>query len=350
MANPITGFQLAQQGVNLSPSSSATRPAAQQKSSTSKKKPIAPPIYRYPLEKMLEDYTDYIKITSLVYRPPGVGELNSSNFVIPTSDTNYQSINKKDIMGTILLPMPQNIPNNSQSANWGEGTLNPITAAGVEGAQNIINSPNFFAGAAGEIGNFITRIKNAAETGQGQKTIQNYFAAAAVQALTGQGGEGGDLFTNLLARGTGAIINENVELLFRGVNLRAPIELSFDLAPRDDKEAQEIRNIILLLKRDMSPKKGNTNGAAGGLFITAPNVFKVEYMSGKKNHPYLNRYKICALQGLNLNFTASNTYTTYSDGTPVHMNLGLTFQELTPIYYEDYDSKQNPEAFVGVGY
>ncbi len=45
--------------------------------------------------------------------------------------------------------------------------------------------------------------------------------------------------------------------------------------------------------------------------------------------------------------TGSNTYATYSDGTPVHMQLTLQFQELTPIYAEDYDSTEGKS---GVGY
>ena len=94
-------------------------------------------------------------------------------------------------------------------------------------------------------------------------------------------------------------------------------------------------------------KKGAEVGGGAGLFIKSPSVFKLQYMSGGKPHPYLNRFKICALQGLSLNFTGSGTYATYSDGTPVNMNLSLNFQELTPIYFEDYGSA---EGKTGVGY
>ena len=345
MVNPITGFQIAQQGTNLSASSSAAKPAAQQQKSSSTNRKNFAPIYRYPLERMLHDYTDYIKITSLTYRPPGIGELNSTNFVIPTSDTNYRSINKQDIKGTVILPIPQSIPNNSQSASWGEGKFSPLTSALIGiGKETIEDENSTFNGFSKGVAAFITKVTSSAQTSLGQKSIENFFAAKAVQQLLGQEQ---DLFADLLARETGVVINENVELLFKGVNLREAFTLNFDLAPRDNKESQEIRNIVLFLKHDMSPRKGTQSGAAGGIFITAPNVFKVEYMSGNKNHPYLNRYKICALQGLSLNFTASNTYTTYSDGTPVHMNLSLSFQELTPIYSEDYETA---EGTTGVGY
>jgi hypothetical protein len=351
MANQITGFQVNATGstptvASLAQQAVATPTAFQppQNNASGARAPAGKaPIFRYPLENILEDYSDYLKIDAYKYEPPGVGALSADNFAIPTSDTNYRSLSTKTVEGTVILPVPQSIPNNSQSANWQSGSLTPLNASLLGSAENILNSQSFINQVPKEIGAFINKFTQAAQTGNGQSAFRNFFSAKAVEQLTGQA----DLFGEVLARETGAIINENVELLFRGVNLRSPIELSFDLAPRDEKEAQEIKKMVFFLKKQMSPNKGTESGAAGGIFIMAPNIFKVQYMSGKKEHPFLNRYKMCALQNLNFNFSASNTHATYADGTPVHMNLSLTFQELTPIYAEDYES---PEGKMGVGY
>ena len=300
-----------------------------------------PAVFRYPLG-LIDQSTDYVKIDAYKYEPPGVGQLSPDNFTIPTSDRNYQSLSGKTVRGTLLLPMPQSLPVNSQSAQWGSGGLSGLAAAGIGVGQETIKGG--FEGLTKGVAAFITKATSAAQTGLGQKTIQNFFAVQAYQQLLGQN-QG--LFGELLARETGAVINENIELLFRGVTLREGFSLAFDLAPRDDNEARIIREMVYFLKAEMSAKKGTASGAAGGLFLTAPSVFKVQYMSGGKPHPYLNRFKICALQSLALNFTGSNTYATYSDGTPVHMNLTLSFQELTPIYFEDYGSA---EGQTGVGY
>ena len=302
-----------------------------------------PAVFRYPLG-LIDQNTDYVKIDAYKYEPPGVGQLSTDNFTIPTSDRNYQSLNNKTVRGTLLLPMPQSLPVNSQSASWTSGGLSGITAAGIGVAQDTIKSGNPFKGFGEGVSAFIKKATTSAQTGLGQKTIQNFFATQAVQQLLGQDQ---NLFGEILGRETGAVINENIELLFRGVTLREGFSLAFDLAPRDDNESRIIREMVYFLKAEMSPKKGTASGAAGGLFLTAPSVFKVQYMSGGRPHPYLNRFKICALQSLGLNFTGSNTYATYSDGTPVHMNLSLNFQELTPIYREDYESS---EGKTGVGY
>ena len=73
-------------------------------------------------------------------------------------------------------------------------------------------------------------------------------------------------------------------------------------------------------------------------------------MSGGKPHPYLNVFKICALTGMTVNYTGSGTYATYSDATPVHMQMGLIFQELTPIYREDYVENDGKFKLTGTGY
>ena len=48
-----------------------------------------------------------------------------------------------------------------------------------------------------------------------------------------------------------------------------------------------------------------------------------------------------ALKNMSVNYTGSGTYATYTDTSPVHYKLNLQFQELDPIYAEDYGA--NPE-------
>ena len=49
---------------------------------------------------------------------------------------------------------------------------------------------------------------------------------------------------------------------------------------------------------------------------------------------------------MNVNYSADGVHATYHDETPVSMTMDLSFQELTPVYNEDYDY----EAPGGVGY
>ena len=45
---------------------------------------------------------------------------------------------------------------------------------------------------------------------------------------------------------------------------------------------------------------------------------------------------MCALQNVGINFTGDGTFATYQDGSPISSMMTLQFQELTPVYNEDY--------------
>ena len=46
-------------------------------------------------------------------------------------------------------------------------------------------------------------------------------------------------------------------------------------------------------------------------------------MSGTDPHPFLNKMKTGVVTDMSVNYTGSNTYATYEDGTPVHMTMQL---------------------------
>jgi hypothetical protein len=283
-------------------------------------------IFRYPL-KNIDASDDYLQIESYEYVPPGLS-LGETTFAQRSSDdVGYGS---KSSRGTVILPIPEGIQD-SNSASWGSGDMGPIQTATMGAAAEIIGNGNPIETTKNAITNLISKASGASQTAVGQKAVQTFFAAKATQALTG----GGD-FNQALSRQTGVVFNSNTELLFNGVSLRPGFSFSFDMVPRSKKESDEIKDIIRFFKSESAAQKGASSGGAAGLFLKSPSVFRLRYMSGGKDHPFLNQFKICALNAMSVNYTASGTYATYSDATPVHMQMTLTFQELTPIYREDY--------------
>jgi hypothetical protein len=287
-------------------------------------------IFRYPL-KNIDKSDDYLQIESYEYLPPGL-TLSATSFAQRSSDNVVEEggYGTKNIRGTVILPIPEGIQD-SNSAGWGEGNMGPIETATMAVGKEVAGSENFFTSTAGAISNLIGKASGASQTAIGQDALQTFFASKAAQALTGSGD-----FNQALSRDTGAVFNSNTELLFSGVSLRSGFSFSFDLVPRSKKESDEIKDIIRFFKSESAAQKGSAGDAGAGLFLKSPSVFRLRYMSGGKPHPFLNQFKICALNAMSVNYTASGTYATYSDATPVHMNMTLTFQELTPIYREDY--------------
>ena len=145
----------------------------------------------------------------------------------------------------------------------------------------------------------------------------------------------------LTSRLTGGVFNPNLELLFQGPELRT-FNFNFNLTPRRKLEADAIKRIIKFFKKGMAVQR-----TAAELFLKAPHVFDIEYkLNGTDQiHPSLNKIKTCALVSCSVDYTPTNSYMTFSDGrgTPVQYNLSLTFQELTPVYADEYDDENNHE-------
>ena len=241
----------------------------------------------------------------------------------------------------ISLPIPQEV-NDSNAITWGDDSLNIFQLAGLSIASGAIdllsgNTKTTFQDAIGNVSRLAL---------QGISEVDSQTQEAVVQAITGKAinAIGGNLNINsVIGRSTGLALNNNLELLFNGVTLRTfPFNVTF--TPRSQKESQVVLEIIRSLKSAMAAKKNATQGQ-GGIFLRAPDVFTLRYLHNGKDHPFLNRIKDCALTGLSVNYTGAGTYASYFDGSPVAINMSMTFKELNPVYHEDYSN-----AIGGVGY
>jgi hypothetical protein len=295
-------------------------------------------ILRYPKDSIGKN-DDFFQVKVIEYKPPGLSSGSAGSFALRTTEQALQG-SIQSPKSIILLPMPQSI-SDSNSANWGENTLNAALAAGIIAGKNVIEGEDPFSAIMAEGGNLFRNAGAALATGTGQKTTSTVFSKLAIQALTGQDAN----VSGLISRETGAVVNQNVEMLFQGVNIRTAFSFTFDLIPRSQPEAEEIKTIIRTFKQEMTPRKGGTGTTGGGFFIKSPNVFQIEYRTGAGPHRFLNKFKPCALTNMSVNYAGSGQYATFSDTTPVHMILSLQFQELSPIYAEDYQNIRE-----GVGY
>ena len=360
----------AAEGTFVSPSyaTSGETQAMQNSSSALSDEPIKPPrdkVLRYPYAR-LNNESDYLMIQIAEFVPPRFdvtslfntdekGKLkdealteggsffnpnkNEIDFNLSTvSEKAEQSFNKKHVKHTIYLPIPEQISDTTQ-ISWGEGRLNPAEAFGISFANQFQDNPGKALEAA--LKALTTAGTTIGDSPQLQKAIQNALSATAIGAL------GGNVSANqLISRATGQVFNPNLELLFDGVGLRN-FQFNFDFFPRDKKEAEEVILIIRTLKKRMSANRNASgNSKVKGVFISAPHIFQLTYMKGGKKHPVLNTFKPMALVDLQMNYTGSNTYSTFWDGTPTHMQMSLAFKELNPIYSEDYDNT-DPQS---VGY
>ena len=301
---------------------------------------------RYPLS-IIDKQTDYLQVDIYEYSPGSSGN-GGKEFNL---NALLSSSTQGSILNSIILPIPSNIQDGN-SVNYGEDSLNSLSAAGVNIARDLMNldftDPNVFNTA-------FTKIQNAAnaviDIGSANKDL--IMKALAAQAVNVFGGNVS--VDSLLARESGQILNPNMELLFSGVTLRT-FRFSFKMTPRDDKESKSVKNIIRTFKKNMAAKGNVGNNATGNVYLKTPNVFKLAYKKGNQPHPFLNSFKDCFLKDMSVNYAGENVYATYADGTPVSLTMDLTFQELFPIYADDYEDEKDNTGRVtksgpgGVGY
>ena len=244
--------------------------------------------------------------------------------------SNRESLKKP--LGQIVLLIPQQLSDIS-AIDWTDGKLNPIEAYGLAATGSIINSfgQEGIGGGFDTIKQIFGQIGKDAAAAAKNAQIQNAVLAAISGAAIGN--LGGNVTANqLVSRATGQVFQPNLELLFNGVNLRV-FPFTFEFFPRNRDEGVEVKRIIRLLKESMLPSKGG----AEGVFISAPHIFQLTYMKGDGSHPFLNKFLPMALTNMSVNYTGSNTYSTFYDGTPTHIKVEVLFKELNPIYREDYD-------------
>lgn len=291
-------------------------------------------VLRYPYE-IIDDTTDYLQIQIFEY---DAGDLTTSGAKPGT------------LQESIILPIPSNIQDGN-SVSYGDESMNSLEAAVLSGSMDVMTGVSVDNNAQQNADVVNQALKKAYETSGLTMGSATDLATKAL-ASGALGVFGGNVSLNsILARQEGQILNPNMELLFNGVTLRT-FRFSFKITPRDKYESLEVRKIIMTLKRNMAAKGVTGNNPGGNSFLKTPNVFKLEYKKGKNSHPFLNRFKECFLKDMSVNYTGENVYAVYSDGTPISMSMDLTFQELFPIYYGDYDDPNNikEEDGLGVGY
>ncbi len=313
-------------------------------------------ILRYPYEA-LTDETDYLQIDIREYNPvksiskkkglTSDGSIRQNEISSDVSGLTTTELNKtKKILnakGSILLPIPSNVQD-ANSVSYSEGKLDEITSD----IYTKLSKKSTAIPVGGQGNNAFTQIASQLSTKVGvigktlltdskykQLLATNLFAQAANIPL------GSSLTRDqVIARSSGQVLNQNVELLFNGVTLRS-FKFSFKFTPRNPDEADQVYYIIESLKLNMAAKVSE-----GNLFLSTPNVFELTYKKGNGPHPFLNNFKQCVLTDMSINYTGEGTYVVYSDATPVSMILELGFKELEPIYDLDYDDEFLP----GVGY
>ena len=241
-------------------------------------------------------------------------EIDPNNRGASTLDNAKRPEFGKRTLGSITLPIPDGVTDQNK-VSFGSGALNPFQVALANTALDTLLK-GLGEGAKTAASTFEKAAKN--------PSLKPALANLITSSLIGVDNN------ELLARGGGIIINNNLELLFKGPTLR-PFTFQFILSPRDDTEATQVAKIIRAFKQSSAVQR-----TPGGIFLAAPNTYRLQFLSGGGPHKFLPRMKECALTAVSVNYMPENSYMTYEDSSMVAYSVNVNFQELEPIFNDDY--------------
>ena len=243
-------------------------------------------VLRYPLEAMTE-HTDYLQIDIERYVPIGSNYVNApgddnryvtgNNFTNRAGRRSAQGLSTKPLVndGTILLPIPSNLQD-TNNVKYDASSLNGLQAVGASAVTELVGDfgprmgelfdgakrgqlmTDFMAAGMNKMKDVVSGVGN---PGVALEFFNQQLAASALSLF------GSQVTANqLFQRANGELINPHMELLFGGPTLRN-FRFAFRLAPRNEREAEQVRLIIRAFKRNMAPKSQGGTIGSGSFFL-----------------------------------------------------------------------------------
>ena len=85
------------------------------------------------------------------------------------------------------------------------------------------------------------------------------------------------------------------------------------------------------------------------IFLRSPRIFKLVYIyKDGGQHPYLNKFKPCAMSNFTVNYTPDGSYATFDKtGSLTAYDLNMSFSEIMPIYSNDFDKNDDNPTDMG---
>jgi hypothetical protein len=159
-------------------------------------------------------------------------------------------------------------------------------------------------------------------------------------------------------------INPKVDVLYGNSDLRT-FQFSFFMAPQSQKESQELKNIVKVLRKFSAPEittpgflqqyvpgglfsspSGQGSQLNSGLWFVPPAEFLISFHSVTNNNEvgfnapennYLPKIGRSVLTRIDVDYTQQGEFSTFADGSPTNLQLTMVFREMRIISQYDVD-------------
>ena len=216
-------------------------------------------------------------------------------------------------VGAISLYMPDTISTsqqaiyNNKSLTDSLQKLGPYIAGGTAVGSAVDNMVNGSGG-------FWNGVKQVAGKPGGQELF-----AGKVNSLLENKNEN---LTDIIMSKSNYAINPIMNVIFQDMGFRT-FQYDFTFSPRNEKEADSVRQIIQMFKLHQVPE---LNPNTLGRYYITPSTFDIEYMFKGGKNKNLHSISTCVLKTVFVDYSPTG-WTAYEDGMPVQTRLILSFEE-----------------------
>jgi hypothetical protein len=272
--------------------------------------------------------------------PVGIGTagkgVSGQPYMLLTSYESKNSIESKGsiILSSIALYIPPNALTTAFAASYG-GLEGGAMKATLGGAVSRLNMGALkAAGTLGMGGDW--------DAGNIAESLFAGFGSAGV-AAEGKIAGAVDKGTGMLAA-QGIAVNNHMALTYKGPGEFRTHSFTFNFFPKNDIDANAIRDLTKDLQNGMLPRMSGTplkkGRAVSAPFFMAPRHWTIDFFHVDKNgkaipNPYLHTIKKSVITQMSINHDPNSTISLHEDGSPVQTTLSLTFQEIELPFSED---------------
>jgi hypothetical protein len=131
----------------------------------------------------------------------------------------------------------------------------------------------------------------------------------------------------------GSTVNPRAALVFEGVDLKAH-SFSWTLAPKNSRESDIIKEMILKLKRNSLPSYQTISQGSFKAYLKYPSIVDI-YLLGV-NTEYFMKFKSCMIRNVAIDYSSPGLVPILKGGKPAAINLNLEFYEMDIHTANDY--------------
>lgn len=263
------------------------------------------------------------------YTESGSGIIRRTGETISSSNRNTRRRVNSGVTGSVSMPIPTNLQDSYSVRIGGNeiGMSGSMIADGMnEGGNSLRRAAQDIQGFAGQFSNPDSTLENIfANSGAAAR----FFGRNALDAIPIGG------FGRALDIGTGSAVNPHVALQFDGVDLKTH-SFAWVVSPKNEKEAQTLKDIIRFIKIQMSPDYllESSQSSLGRNLLQYPSLVEIFFVG--LNQEYFYYFKPAMISSFSVNYSP-NGMSVNRGGKPAAMTLNMSLTEARIHTREDFE-------------